>query len=1132
MASVRLILLTVALAACRQKHSLAQAALQQNASCSTTVQLIVDGTSSLDAVYSSLDDAKMCGGVDRVSISVEWNGAVEINKTIVVPNNVQLRVRGEGSLQEADAISLSSNSSSGGSGGDAGSTAAMSSVIRGNGGVRLFTVESDGELYISGMALQNGWGGDLGGGGIYADKGSTILSETCLWHSLKATEAGGALTATGAANITLRGTNIFSGCSSEKWSGGAIHLQGTTLSAQGDIRLENCQASSEGGGLYMHSTSRLVIAEGCSISFSNCMAGSESGGYGGGLSSHDSTITVGANATMSFKDNFVLYEGDGGGLFASGTSFDVSKGANVSFVDNHAGDGGGGMFSHGYGGGVHFSTGCKVLIEGNAYFEHNAAVRAGAMYLDTAKAVVSGSVTFINNTAERWGGAVAVIDSDSGLELNGRFTARNNLAGRSGGALYVENARLVVNMNGDGEDVGALWEGNYAGYDGGVIAVDGGEVHLESGFACSNIAAQRGGVLFATGDSLLSWTGGESSNNSAVFGGSLFISNSEVNLTDVRLVGDHTPSGAVMFFADADVHAINTSIVAPEESEGDFALHVDKNSVLRAFSCSFEKWNGDNHAVLNEGILVLDACDFRQSSGSTLFRAQRPVTIRNAILGNGNYASLGSNASFGFTASTCSTLSEDYSCLDNEQEDDCVDAEYGMGVLCTRYIAAATGAEVSVSGVGSSIELVTSSASSSSSSTSSTSPTGKAVYFPELVVAELTLRYSDDETSNGINGSSSSLGRMDVAVIGADAVLWDLRSSDGTEYGGLPTSNMHFAAVSADNFSWVAMPISGVLVKGQEVTINFVGTPPPPSDPNRPSAMYNGEVSAAFHILSRTAKVGAAIVSSTASFGTTFYYCRIGAYWDGQKCVLCVELMSAMADGDGSLECDMPGVTLETLPLAAGTHDALTWIKYFLLLMWITLETNSWFLSSFRYNICMVQGICLLSTCHLFLREIIILDSFPGFIFQSRPLNAPHACNQGYWRGDVNRTIVQSCLLTEACKGGRGITSLSSILTENYLEDDRYCETGYVGPYCAVCAKDFRRSSGNECLDCQSDWGTAARAVLWVAVALAPVLLIGLTMYLFGGTRSFMQVSNPYYISPLCYVGRLFGKPVDWSIDR
>ena len=1010
MASVRLILLTVALAACRQKHSLAQAALQQNASCSTTVQLIVDETSSLDAVYSSLDDAKTCGGVDKVYISVEWNGAIEINKTIVVPNNVQLRVRGEGSLQEADAISLSSNSSSGGSGGDASSTAAMSSVIRGNGNVRLFTVESDGELYISGMALQNGWGGDLGGGGIYADKGSTILSETCLWHSLKANQAGGALTVTGAANITLRGINIFSGCSSEKWNGGAIHLQSTTLSAQGDIRLENCQASSEGGGLYMHSTSRLVIAEGCSISFSNCMAGSESGGYGGGLSSHDSTITVGANATMFFKDNFVLGEGDGGGLFALSTPFDVSNGTNVSFVDNHAGDGGGGMFlggtdenideedvitcftlaegsnamfignsgggsrssanfqsgGVGYGGGVHFSTGCNVLIEGDAYFEQNAAVRAGAMYLDTAKAVISGSVTFINNTAERWGGAVAVIDTDSGLEFNGRFTARNNLAGRSGGALYVENARIVVNMNGDGEDVGALWEGNYAGYDGGVIAVDGGEVHLEGGFACSNTAAQRGGVLFATGDSLLSWTGGESSNNSAVFGGSLFISNSEVNLTDVRLVGDHTPSGAVMFFADADVRAINTSIVAPEELEGDFALHVDKNSVLRASSCSFEKWDGDNHAVLNEGILVLDACDFRQSSGATLFRAQRPATIRNAILGDGNYASLGSNASFGFTASTCSTLSEDYSCLDNEQEDDCVDAEYGMGVLCTRYIAAATGAEVSLSGVGSSIEVVTSSASSSSSSPSSPSPTGKAVYFPELVVAELTLRYSDDETSNGINGSSSSLEIMDVAVMGADAVLWELRSSDGTEYGGLPTSNMHFAAVSADSFTWVAMPISGVLVKGQEVTINFVGTPPPPSDPSRPSAMYNGEVSAAFHVLSRTAKAGAAIVSSTASFGATFYYCRIGAYWDGQKCVLCVELMSAMADGDGSLECDMPGVTLETLPLAAGTHDALTWIEDFLLLTRITLWTNSWFLSSFRYNICRVRGICRLSTCYLF----------------------------------------------------------------------------------------------------------------------------------------------------------------------
>ena len=172
-------------------------------------------------------------------------------------------------------------------------------------------------------------------------------------------------------------------------------------------------------------------------------------------------------------------------------------------------------------------------------------------------------------------------------------------------------------------------------------------------------------------------------------------------------------------------------------------------------------------------------------------------------------------------------------------------------------------------------------------------------------------------------------------------------------------------------------------------------------------------------------------------------------------------------------------------------------------------------------------------------RSSILLGRLPNVRFPiSFPLHSPCVYNQGYWRGDVNRTIVQSCLLAAACKGGRGIVSHSSISTEHYLEDDRYCETGYVGPYCAICAKDFRRLSGYKCLDCQSDWGEAAHAVLWMATALAPVLLVSLIMYLVGGTNSFKQASNSFYVSPFCSVGqlmvrsdgRLVGRLVYWPL--
>lgn len=84
------------------------------------------------------------------------------------------------------------------------------------------------------------------------------------------------------------------------------------------------------------------------------------------------------------------------------------------------------------------------MITGDVHFEQNVGQRAGAMYMNMTKALIFCGATFVNNTAERCGGAVMLVDSDSGLEFNGSVILRNNSADRSIGALYVEVARLVI----------------------------------------------------------------------------------------------------------------------------------------------------------------------------------------------------------------------------------------------------------------------------------------------------------------------------------------------------------------------------------------------------------------------------------------------------------------------------------------------------------------------------------------------------------------------------------------------------------------------------------------------------------------------------------------------------------------
>lgn len=96
--------------------------------------------------------------------------------------------------------------------------------------------------------------------------------------------------------------------------------------------------------------------------------------------------------------------------------FTLADGANAKFSRNS----GGGF--NGYGGEAYVSHGCDVVISGDIYFENNSGVRAGAMYMDETRTDITGQATFISNTAEKLGGKMMVIDSDSSLEFSGQVT--------------------------------------------------------------------------------------------------------------------------------------------------------------------------------------------------------------------------------------------------------------------------------------------------------------------------------------------------------------------------------------------------------------------------------------------------------------------------------------------------------------------------------------------------------------------------------------------------------------------------------------------------------------------------------------------------------------------------------------
>jgi predicted outer membrane repeat protein len=82
----------------------------------------------------------------------------------------------------------------------------------------------------------------------------------------------------------------------------------------------------------------------------------------------------------------------------------------------------------------------------------------------------------------------------------------------------------------------------------------------------------------------------------------------------------------------------------------------------------------------------------------------------------------------------------------------------------------------------------------------------------------------------------------------------------------------------------------------------------------------------------------------------------------------------------------------------------------------------------------------------------------------------------GLWRPDLTTLTAYECYYADACKGGMASTSSQD-----------YCATGYTGPYCAVCAKDYTQSIGYSCIKCSQDTAAAYSIITLVILVLLAI---------------------------------------------
>ena len=338
------------------------------------------------------------------------------------------------------------------------------------------------------------------GGGAILDVSSMIeIKGTTFFVGNSAKHAGGALSSQDNIRLRIMENTWFINNSVRYESGGALLLVNSTAELIGNIRFQGNSARYHGGGIYIYYYSTLF---GVNISFTNNSMYRI--GFGAGIScGNNSQLHLhGAH----FEGNKVP-KGAGGGLI-SFLRCSV-KLENTSMIHNHASIGGAiaieclstltltginyfakNIATHS-GGSVSFYI-SSALLMGENLFSNNSALIGGAIILQFANITVNGSVSFINNTGQGFGGSFISIHSSIMFQPTAESHFVNNRA-KVGGAIYgVEKVSLIL--------TGSHSFVNNSAYKGGAIALLGNsKLSLVSPLSInftSNQAEHTGGALF------------------------------------------------------------------------------------------------------------------------------------------------------------------------------------------------------------------------------------------------------------------------------------------------------------------------------------------------------------------------------------------------------------------------------------------------------------------------------------------------------------------------------------------------------------------------------------------------------------------------------------------------------------
>jgi CSLREA domain-containing protein len=384
-------------------------------------------------------------------------GSASATDTVVIPSGFYIKLTHTGSNEEnAVTGDLDITGSTVVAGGGQ-----LTTAVSGNLSDRVFDVQLDASVRISGLRIENGQVSDADGGGILSRRAALTLT-----------------------NVLITRNSVNAGGGFGLVTGGGVHNAGGSLTISGSSISGNSAAagSGQGGGVGQSLFFGTPVLNITNSVIAGNTAGTEGGGIHSGFGDVDlANVVVAANTASGNGGGFVFRAPLGGALNVS----------NVLFQENRG--------SHG--GAIWLNTGNLVTLRGVKLLKNQATAGAGGgLHLTQAgtgsKTVSEASIS--GNTATGSGGGVFLGGTGSGSVAISRTTINDNVSVdgdgiqnsvTGGGTVTIANSTISRNGN------------TAAGNGGGINHASGSTLVLANVTLNENAAgiSGAGGHIFKTG---------------------------------------------------------------------------------------------------------------------------------------------------------------------------------------------------------------------------------------------------------------------------------------------------------------------------------------------------------------------------------------------------------------------------------------------------------------------------------------------------------------------------------------------------------------------------------------------------------------------------------------------------------